>query len=240
MTSAAVSRAVKLCGTEQPDVVGRVLEAGPLSVELDNGNLRYLKVGGVEVLRSLAFLVRDENWGTYVPTLSNVVIDQRADGFSVSYRAVCSREGQEIGYEARIEGRGDGSLEFSGTATPVTDFLTARTGFVVLHPLQGVAGRPVEVEHVDGQIVKSTFPALVNPVQPFLNIRSLAHEVVPGLQAVVRMEGDTFEMEDHRNWTDASFKTYVRPLALPWPYTLKAGARRWRPSTWSSASRRGS
>jgi hypothetical protein len=37
------------------------------------------------------------------------------------------------------------------------------------------------------------------------------------------MEGDTFETEDHRNWTDASFKTYVRPLALPWPYTLKAG-----------------
>ena len=39
------------------------------------------------------------------------------------------------------------------------------------------------------------------------------------------MEGDTWEMEDHRNWTDASFKTYVRPLALPWPYTLKAGER---------------
>jgi hypothetical protein len=30
-------------------------------------------------------------------------------------------------------------------------------------------------------------------------------------------------MEDHRNWTDASFKTYVRPLALPWPYALPAG-----------------
>jgi hypothetical protein len=69
----------------------------------------------------------------------------------------------------------------------------------------------------------STFPALVDPVQPFLNIRSLTHEVMPGLKAVVRMQGDTFEMEDHRNWTDASFKTYVRPLALPWPYTLKAG-----------------
>jgi hypothetical protein len=46
---------------------------------------------------------------------------------------------------------------------------------------------------------------------------------MPGLRATVRMEGDTFEMEDHRNWTDASFKTYVRPLVLPWPYTLKAG-----------------
>ena len=38
------------------------------------------------------------------------------------------------------------------------------------------------------------------------------------------MEGDTFEMEDQRNWTDASYKTYVRPLALPWPYTLAGGA----------------
>ncbi len=64
-------------------------------------------------------------------------------------------------------------------------------------------------------------------MQPFLNIRALTHDVVlqgvPGLKAAVRMEGDTFEMEDHRNWTDASFKTYVRPLARPWPYVLEAG-----------------
>jgi hypothetical protein len=30
-------------------------------------------------------------------------------------------------------------------------------------------------------------------------------------------------MEDQRNWSDASFKTYVRPIALPWPYELPAG-----------------
>ena len=223
MTSASVSRAIKLCGTEQPDVVGRILTAGPLSVELDNGNLRYLRVGGVEVLRALAFLVRDENWGTYRPTLSELVVDQRADSFSVSYRARCIRGAQALSYDARIEGRSDGSLEFTGAATPATDFLTARTGFVVLHPLKGVAGHPVEVEHTDGTVQASTFPALVDPVQPFLDIRSLTHEVMPGLKAVVRMQGDTFEMEDHRNWTDASFKTYVRPLARPWPYTLGAG-----------------
>ena len=39
------------------------------------------------------------------------------------------------------------------------------------------------------------------------------------------MEGDTFEMEDQRNWLDASYKTYVRPLALPWPYTIGQGQR---------------
>src|SRR6478672_1160261 len=110
MTSASASRAIKLCGTEQPDVVGRVLTAGPLSAELDNGNLRYIKVAGVEVLRSLAFLVRDENWGTYVPTLSDVVVEQRADGFGVSLHAVCRRADQEIGYDVRVEGDSDGNL----------------------------------------------------------------------------------------------------------------------------------
>ena len=160
---------------------------------------------------------------------------------------MCKRAGQEIGYDVRIEGRSDGSLSFSGVATPATDFLTARTGFVVLHPLKGVAGQPVQVEHTDGTVETSTFPALVDPVQPFLAIRALTHEVLPGLSVTVRMEGDTFEMEDHRNWTDASFKTYVRPLALPWPYTLpcrRAGAAVGEPdavrhrAAWRSAGRR--
>ena len=39
------------------------------------------------------------------------------------------------------------------------------------------------------------------------------------------MEGDAFEMEDQRNWSDASYKTYMRPLALPWGYTLAKGSR---------------
>lgn len=223
MNGVSVSAAIKRCGTEQPDVIGRLLRAGPLSVELDNGNLRYLKVGGVEVLRALAFLVRDENWGTYVPTLSDLVVDQRADGFSVSYRATCERGDRRLVCEAHIDGRSDGSLTFSASATPATDFVTCRTGFVVLHPLQGVAGQRVTVEHVDGTLQASTFPVQVDPVQPYLSIRALTHEVAPGLEATVRMEGDTFEMEDHRNWSDASFKTYVRPLALPWPYLLSAG-----------------
>ena len=217
------SRNVMLCGTEQTDVVGRVVKAGPMQVEFDNGQLRYLKVHGIEVLRAIGFLVRDENWGTYIPKISALKIDERKDGFSISFHAVCSRPGQEIAYDAVIEGRADGSLVFTGTALPRTDFLTARTGFVVLHPLKGVAGEPAIAEHVDGKVVDSKFPPLINPVQPFLNLRALSHEVLPGLKATVRMEGDSFETEDHRNWTDASFKTYVRPLALPWPYTLKAG-----------------
>ncbi len=217
------SRAIALCGTEQPDVAGRTLHAGPMTVEFDNGQLRYLKVGGVEVLRAIAFLIRDKNWGTAMPVLSRLKIDQRGDSFSISFHAQIQIEDQKLAYDASITGSPEGNLLFTGTAVPATDFLTARTGFVVLHPLKGVAGAPVDIEHVDGRKVKGKFPERVNPVQPVLDIRSLSHEVLPGLRATVRMEGDTFEMEDHRNWTDASFKTYVRPLTRPWPYTLKAG-----------------
>ncbi len=217
------SSAVVRCGTTQPDLPGEILSAGPLTVEFDNGALRYLRVHGVEVLRSLAFLVRDENWGTYVPKLSKLQINRAQPGFSITYDALCQREGQELQFSARIEGRPDGSLSFDCVARPAATFLTARTGFVVLHPLAGTAGHPLSVEHVDGSLEAAGFPALVDPVQPHRNIRALTHEALPGLTVTVRMEGDTFEMEDHRNWTDASFKTYVRPLALPWPYTLAAG-----------------
>jgi len=213
-------------GTDVPDSArsSLVLRAGPLTVELDSGNLRYIRIGGVEVLRALAFLVRDENWGTYTPHIDDLRVEERADGFSVEYRARCERGGQSLTYHARIHGTADGSLTFEGDVHAHTDFLTARTGFVVLHPLKGVVGAPVKVEHVDGRIATSRFPQRIDPVQPFRDIRALAHEVAPGVWANVRMEGDTFEMEDHRNWTDASFKTYVRPLALPWPYMLAAGS----------------
>ena len=223
MVMTTPSHAVKLTGTEQPDVIGQILSAGPISAEFDNGNLRYIRVNGVEVLRAIAYLVRDENWGTYPVTLNNLRIDQRKDSFSVSYRAQCTRLGQQIDYEATIEGKSNGTLAFRATAKPRRDFLTNRTGFVVLHPLQGVVGRPVKVEHVDGSVTNSTFPEQVNPDCPYRNIRALSHEVLPGVWARCVMEGDAYEMEDHRNWTDASFKTYVRPLARPWPYVLPGG-----------------
>lgn len=223
MVMTTPSHAVKLTGTEQPDVIGQILTSGPLSAEFDNGNLRYIRFNGVEVLRAIAYLVRDENWGTYLATLSNLKIDQRKDSFSVSYRAQCTRLGQQIDYDATIEGKSNGSLAFRATAKPKRDFLTSRTGFVVLHPLQGVVGQPLKVEHVDGSVTNSAFPEQVNPDCPFRNIRALTHEVVPGVSMRCVMEGDAYEMEDHRNWTDASFKTYVRPLAKPWPYMLPGG-----------------
>ena len=57
-----------------------------------------------------------------------------------------------------------------------------------------------------------------------MDIVSITHRA-DGLAVCCAFEGDTFEMEDQRQWGDASYKTYVRPLALPWPYMLKDGER---------------
>jgi hypothetical protein len=216
-------RAIKLFGTEVPEPKVRILRAGALSAVLDNGALRYIKLGETEVLRTIAFLVRDENWGTFTPAISNLKVKQGKSDFRVTYDARCKDAKRSLSYQAEISCGADGALRFAASALPETDFLTNRTGFIVLHPLTGVAGYPVEVEHVDKRKVKDKFPAIINPIQPFFGIRSLRHKVASGILATCRMEGDTFEMEDHRNWTDASFKTYVRPLADPWPYTLRKG-----------------
>ena len=94
---------------------------------------------------------------------------------------------------------------------------------MVLHPLDGVAGQVAEVTHVNGSTEATEFPALVDPVQPIASIRAIKHEVVAGVDATCTMESETWETEDHRNWTDANFKTYSRPLTEPWPYTIVDG-----------------
>lgn len=219
------SRAFKLFGTEEPVPETPLLRAGPLEASFDAGNLRHIKLGGREAIRAISYIVRDRNWGTYNPEITNLKIDQGAAGFRVSYDAVCRDDAQAFVYRAVITADERGNLSFTADGEAQSDFTTNRTGFVVLHPVDGVSGAAVEVLHVDGTVERSRFPELIDPTCPFQDIRALTHEVLPGVRVACRMEGDTFEMEDQRNWMDASYKTYVRPLALPWPYTIERGQR---------------
>jgi D-apionolactonase len=216
-------RAIKLFGTEEPVPERRVLNAGPLSATLEAGQLRWIKLGDAEVIRGIAFLIRDRNWSTVSPQISNLKIDESGGGFRVTFDALCRTPDGDIPWTADYRGTPDGTITCVGTARPKKDVVTCRTGFVILHPLAGVAGRPMEIEHVDGKKEKGQAPDTIDPQQSFLNVRAMTHEPLPGVRATIRMEGDAWETEDHRNWTDASFKTYCRPLVLPWPYTLKGG-----------------
>ena len=217
------ARLLALFGTLEPEPAPRLLQAGRLSAEFIGGNLRNIRFDGVEVLRAISYVVRDKDWGTYAPALDDVTVEETPGGFAVRYRAVCEGAGGErLTYTAHITGTASG-LAFEAEATPTSDFLTNRCGFSILHPIVGLAGSPVEIEHVDGAVEHAVLPELIDPAQPFMQMRAITHQVAPGVRATCRMEGDAFEMEDQRNWSDASYKTYVRPLALPWPYVLPAG-----------------
>lgn len=216
--------AFALYGTRAAEAAPVRLRAGAMSADLVNGNLRTIRHDGTEVLRAIAYIVRDRDWGTYEPALTDLVIDQGTDAFSVRYSAECvGPGGSRLGFHATIQGSADGKLVFNVDALPESDFETNRCGFCILHPVAGLAGSPVTVEHTDGNVADTSLPLQIDPWQPFENMRAITHEVRPGVSAECRMEGDTFEMEDQRNWSDASYKTYVRPLALPWPYVLPAG-----------------
>jgi D-apionolactonase len=201
------------------------MEAGPLSVDFVAGNLRTIRYEGHEVLRAIAYVVRNADWGTFSPEISDCIIRKSAQSFTVTYRARCvsADSSQTLDYQARISGNAQGNLVFEVLAQPLTPFRTARCGFAVLHPIKGVAGQPAVVEHVDGSQEQTIFPDLIMPAQPFKDIRAIQHQVTPITTVRCRMNGDVFEMEDQRNWSDASYKTYVRPLSLPWPYVMEEG-----------------
>ncbi|SIR24107.1 hypothetical protein SAMN05880582_108122 [Rhizobium sp. RU20A] len=214
----------RLYGTSEPLPASRLLSAGPLLARLQDGNLRTIRFAGHEVLRGVSFLIRDKDWGTCAPEISDLSVSEDASAFAVRYKArFVAPDGAELVCRAEIKGLASGRLTFSARFSSNRDFQTARAGFTVLHPLKGVVGEPVEIRHVDGSVESARWPDAIEPWQPFMDISAITHGVAPGLKAETRFEGDVFEMEDQRNWTDGSYKTYVRPLALPWPYLVPAG-----------------
>ncbi|MCJ8150158.1 D-apionate lactonase [Shinella sedimenti] len=211
---------LRLYGTNEREPDSRTLVAGDLSVVLQDGNLRTLRYRGHEVLRGVAFLVRDKDWGTCGAAINDLEVRATDAGFSVTYKARFSApDGANLDCAITISGTAE-TVAFSADCFSDAAFETARAGFVVLHPVVGVAGQPVTVRHSDGSVEHAHWPERIEPWQPFMDISAITHQVAPGISAVTQFVGDIFEMEDQRNWTDGSYKTYVRPLALPWPYRI--------------------
>ncbi|MFL4557542.1 hypothetical protein ACH19I_13260 [Yersinia kristensenii] len=215
-----MSRAVFLTGTSVIEASKQTLSATSLSAEFDHGALRWIRWRGVEVLRALTFLVRTPGWGTPEPQISGLDIQQSDDAFEVNYQAHYVNGGEQVTVNIRFAGRSDGTLSASARIAADTPFATNRTGFVVLYPLAGFAGTAVHVEDADGESAELTIPAAISPGQPIFNIRAITHRPVENLSVTTQFDGDIFEAEDHRNWSDASFKIYSRPIGLPYPYRL--------------------
>ena len=212
-----MSELFRLYGTLEKPANSELIKIGQLSFTLEEGTLRHIKVGGIEIIRCIAFLVRDRDWGTLTPRLS-ILSSRRVDtSFSLHLEAEFETSRSILHVSILVDAT-QNKIKMRAEGIPNGIFETNRAGFTVLHPAK-LAGCPVSVEHSDGSIEASTFPSLIEPWQPFKDIKAITH-VADGLAVNCSFAGDTFEMEDQRQWGDASYKTYVRPLALPWPYTL--------------------
>src|SRR5690606_7028882 len=141
----------------------------------------------------------------------------------ISYTAKFQQDSIDFDVNCQIEGKKDGSLVFIYDGMANKAFQRNRIGFTILHPIQHYKGKKVRIIHSDGSTTDSNFPEFISPHQPFLDIQEMHWTLAEGINASLIFEGEVFETEDQRNWTDASYKTYCTPLALGFPVTVKEG-----------------
>lgn len=191
---------------------------GAWEFELRGDELADIRFRGRPVLRSIRAVVRDRDWNTI-----DLVVDRvTAAETSVMLHVRTAEERMPLRGIVRAEARG-GSLRVLCDLEAASPIETNRTGLVALIP-PAAAGAHLAVGHANGSTSETALPVAISPHQPVEDIATLRwHDA--GLAIALAFDGDVFEMEDQRNWTDASFKVYSRPLALPFPYGLHAGER---------------
>lgn len=213
-------------GSTEPLPIRQEVRAGPLTAVLEGADLRYVSLDGEIVILRLYAAIRDRSWGTIAPVFARYDLDRTERSFSLSFTVEHVSDGEQgvdFVWEGSIVGSDDGTIECHMNGRARSAFWRNRIGWCVLHPME-LAGRPVEIRS-DDQWVSGEFPLLIAPHQPFLDIEQMRHRAASGGVVTIGFDGDLFETEDQRNWTDASYKTYSTPLRLPYPVLLQAGDR---------------
>jgi D-apionolactonase len=207
------------------------LQAGPIRLLCDvtNPSVRHLRLGDREVLRGIYAAVRDQNWGTVPGVVRQLRSKVGQDHFELEFETTHRQDNVHFVWRGVVHGDPDGTVQFDFDGEAKTTFLRNRIGFCVLHPIRECAGVLARQTRSDGHAMECRFPTNIEPQifgqASFQDLRAVAHEIEPGIWAEVTFEGEVFEMEDQRNWTDASFKTYCTPLILPFPVEIPAGTR---------------
>ncbi len=209
-----------------------VLHAGPLSAVLDGTDLRAVRVGDVELVQRVYVALRDAPWNTIPATTADWAVAAGPDAFRVTFAASHRHEAIAFDWTGVITGTPDGVIryEFDGVCRGVFEY--SKIGFNVHHALAGSVGRPYRARTESGEL-RGVLPRDIDPQRiengtltgMFAPYSELAIEVVDGVEAMVAIEGDLLELQDHRNWIDGNFKSYATPLALGFPFMSTDGQR---------------
>jgi D-apionolactonase len=208
------------------------LRAGPLSAVLSAADLVEVRWGSLDVCARIQVTVRDPAWGTVPPVLRRRHVDRNDDRFTVSLEAVHEAGPLAFAWSGTVEGRADGRLSFAIDGIAERDFVYRRIGICALHPWRSYVGAAYRASSEAGP-VEGVFPLEIAPqplrdgrYHPMVEAFSELHVRFPeGSGAVFAFGGTPVELEDQRNWTDASFKSYPTPLADSEPRPIRQGAR---------------
>jgi D-apionolactonase len=195
----------------------RQLTFGSWALELRGDEVADITFDGSPVLRGVKAVIRNQDWET-VPSRA-VSLATTETGFDIDLAFA----GVGGDFDGRLTATATGdALDIAIELRALAPFERNRAGLVALIPASA-AGSPLRVGHSDGTTDDTTLPTAISPHQPAFDIDSLAwtHE---GVRVQLALRGETFELEDQRNWSDASFKIYSTPLSLPFPVSLEAGA----------------
>ncbi|QJW92072.1 hypothetical protein HNV11_23190 [Spirosoma taeanense] len=203
------------------------LTAGSIQLQYENGFLRTLTANSEESLRMIYFALRDRDWNTARMRITNESVQTDTDAFLIRYDWQIDDLGIQISGNVHIQGNSQGEISFGFYGKAINTFYRNRLGFCILHPVDGLAGQACRIEHPDGQTTESIFPEFIDPYQPFLDIQAMVWTMASGQQFRLDFDGDIFETEDQRNWSDTSYKTYCTPLERPFPVEVLAGTEVW-------------
>jgi len=123
----------------------QVLRAGPLSLLLEQGELRRIRMGDREVLRRIYLTVRGPDWSTIPGMVAGQSLEARPDSFDLSYSVRHKQGDFDFAWTVTVKGTPDGILSFQARGLAGSAFASNRVGICVLHPLRECAGRPALV-----------------------------------------------------------------------------------------------
>ena len=202
-----------------------VLHAGPLTVTYADGDLRDIRLGGAEIVRRIYVVFQDRNWTARPWTIleEDVAGRRRTPSRSSCAHGAPSTRSPSPG-RGRLTGSADGTIRYADRRQHRRSPSSA-TGWACACCTRRTRGHGrARWRRVDGTVVETGPSRSPSPrTSPSPRCARSRHEVAPGLRATVRMTGETFESEDHRNWSDASFKHYCTPISLPFPVTVEPG-----------------
>jgi hypothetical protein len=193
-----------------------------ISFQFSNGDLRHIILNGTIIIQRVYFAVRDEVWLNIEPLFQNFSSSVVGCTTIYSFDLLFQKNSVNLTVHLIIRiNTDDRKFQIDARGIALSDFKKNRIG-LCLHLPSSLKGSPCDILHSDGSTSSTKLPILISPHQPIQNIGQMELKT-DHLTAKFVFEGDLFEMEDQRNWTDASYKIYSTPLEFPFPVEVKKG-----------------